>query len=173
MKQYLILIILFVLPLLPIKANENLNYIEITSDTLKYYPNDKKAIFEGKVEAVRGNVKIACDKMVANLKDETKSLMEDKSNTLDFSASKIDNIEILKNVIIYNGREKAQANRGKYMVDTNIITLYENVKLFQSNNELFGEKLVYNLSTGESLISSESNKRVKGLFTPGNANESK
>jgi lipopolysaccharide export system protein LptA len=150
--------------------------VEIISDTLKYYPQKKIAVFEGKVEGSQGEMKINCEKMVLHMKstpgDSQTPADVKESNML--GSSKISRIELEGNVVIITEKDRAEADRGEYVVDSGMVYLYDNVKLQQGDNLVYGDKLDYNRNTGESLVtSSNKSKRVRGHFTPNDKSSSK
>jgi len=62
------------------------------------------------------------------------------------------------NVVIISDQGKAFAERGIYFVESNIIELYDKVKLEKERDILIGDKGIFNVSTGKGEISIEPNK---------------
>jgi lipopolysaccharide export system protein LptA len=171
MKNFLLsLLILLGLNVTAVARDVNLHTkkqpVEITSDSLEIIQDKQQAIFTGKVEAKQGNLHIQADKMLVyyNKKDS-------KNNSDKNSVSKV---EASGNVFLTNPTETAQGQRGVFDVDKNLITLSQNVILTSGKNVVKGDKLVYNLTTGESKMDSntapagEKKGRVRGVFMPNN-----
>ena len=62
------------------------------------------------------------------------------------------------NVVIISDQGKAFAERGIYFVESNIIELYDKVKLEKERDILIGDKGIFNVLTGKGEISIEPNK---------------
>lgn len=133
--------------------------IEIDSDELKYYSEENKAIFKGNVIAIHGDIKITTLECVVTF--EKKS--EDPNST---EKNNVKSIELKGSIIIETPKETIESNYGIYDMKSGVITLSGDVKLFQSNNTLVGDKLIHNVKTGESVLSSNGNNRVKAFIIP-------
>lgn len=159
LKPFLFLIFL-VLPVLT-WAEDFSDDIEIFSDELHYFPKEDKAIFQGKVETYQKDMEMKSDRMIV-LFEGKKHGSEGEEMTRD---SKVQQVNLEGNVVIITPKEKALAKRGEYIVETSIATLFDDVRLLQDGNWLYGEKFVYNRNTGESIMYAGSkNKRVRGHF---------
>lgn len=147
-------------------SHDNTKPIEITADSLEVLQEENKAIFQGKVEAKQGDVDIRSEKMTVFYK--TGGKQEKKS------ANKISKVLIDNNIFISTPKETAQGNHGVYDVDGGHITLEGDVTLTSQKNIVKGQKLVYNLKTGQSkMLSADAldkngkKQRVRGVFVPG------
>lgn len=141
--------------------------VEITADSLEVLQEESKAIFTGDVQAKQGDLDIRAEKMTVYYKKDGKEQKND--------ANKISKVEIDKNVFISTPGETAKGNKGIYDVDAGMITLEGDVTLTSLKNIVKGQKLVYNLKTGQSKIISNSSdsknaggkkERVRGVFVP-------
>lgn len=138
--------------------------IEIFSDTLHYFPKENRAVFEGKVEASQKDLHMRCKIMTVLFAGKTPAQTSDDHLPED---SKIKQIFLEGDVVIISPKERAEARRGEYVVETGVATLFDDVRLYQGESKLFGDKLVHNKNTGESLMTmTNHNKRVKGVFAP-------
>ncbi|MCE3233022.1 MAG: hypothetical protein K0R98_1279 [Rickettsiaceae bacterium] len=139
--------------------------VEVTADSLEVIQDRQQAIFSGKVAAKQGDLHIRADKMLVYYTKKG----ERKAN-----ANSISKIEASGNVFLSTPQETAQSHFGLFEVDKDIITLTNNVIVTSGKNVVKGEKLVYNLATGQSrLVSKESQpgtkqERVRGIFIPSN-----
>ena len=73
------------------------------------------------------------------------------------------------NVVIISDQGKAFAERGIYFVESNIIELYDKVKLEKEGDLLIGDKGIFNVLTGKGEISTEpdqkgSKRKVYGII---------
>ena len=82
-------------------------------------------------------------------------------------------IEAFKNVLIFSEKDKLQADKAIYKIDSGIATLSKNVFITRGDNILSGDKAEINLNTGISKLltvnrlgSSRRNKKVRGLIFP-------
>jgi lipopolysaccharide export system protein LptA len=138
--------------------------VDVTSDSLEVVQDNQTATFSGNVIAKQGDLNIRADKITVyyNKKDE-------KANVDKNSVSKVDAVG---NVFMSTPTETAQGQNGMFDVEKNIITLTGNVVLTSGKNVVKGEKLVYNVTTGQSRIVSETGNngakkgRVRGVFVP-------
>ncbi len=146
------------------QTNQENDPIEILSDTLHYFPKENRAVFEGKVEATQKDLQMHCKIMTVLFVGKTPVQTADDHLPED---SKIKEIILEGDVVIISPKERAEAKRGEYIVETGVATLFDDVKLYQGESKLFGDKLVHNKNTGESLMTMNNhNKRVKGIFVP-------
>lgn len=169
----------------PVKGLSGDGPIEINSDKLNVFQEENKAIFEGHVVAIQGNVRLKSDKMIVyysqadktaekNAKPETASPMGNNS---------IKKIDVEGNVLFSSTEETASGTTGTYDVPEHTIYLNDNVVLTHGNNTLKGDKLTYNLQTGKSQLSGGSSsatqatgkgsQRVHALFVPESKDQKK
>ena len=156
------------------KGRDTSKPIEITADSLEVLQGQNKAIFSGTVQARQGDLDIRSEKMTVFYKpgDKKSDKTDDKKTD---GASKISKVEIDKNVFISTPKETAKGNKGVYDVDAGLVTLEGDVTLTSMKNIVKGQKLVYNLKTGQSKIisggegkgSGGKKERVRGVFVPG------
>lgn len=130
--------------------------VEIDSDELKYFTEANKAIFKGNVVATQGEMKLYSNECVV--------LFEKKSEKAEQNSVK--SIELSGKVKIITLKEHIESDKGFYDTAKGTITLIGNVKLFQDKNTLYGDKLVHNVNTGESIITSSGKSRVKAVIIP-------
>jgi len=140
--------------------------IEIVSDTLEVLQNDNKAIFRGNVIATQGTTNMRSDVMTVYYRNEG-------GDDADGAMGKgIYRIDADGGVIYTTPTETAKGDHSIYDVDNETLDLTGNVLLTRGQNVLKGTKVVYNLKTGRSVLTSggggvTSGGRVRGLFVPG------
>ncbi len=134
--------------------------IIINSDSLDVDQNKNIATFKGKVEAVQGKYRLNSNEMLVYY-----------HNKKEKAQSKVSKIETYGNVFFATPIESAQGDFGIYDMDKKLLTLTGKVILTKGKNVVQGNKLVYNLNTKQSTLTSdpktsESKKRVQAVFVP-------
>jgi lipopolysaccharide export system protein LptA len=143
--------------------------IEITSDALEVRQPDQVAVFTGNVLAIQGDLNLKSDRMTVYYRNNDKKGAS-AAKTEQQSVSKI---EVDGNVFLSNPTETARGLKGIYDVDANEIRLLGNVVLTREENTLKGEALIYNMTTGKSVLTTAGKvnasgkpDRVRALFVP-------
>ena len=157
------------LPLSPVAGQDkplsNLdtdNPIEITADSLEVKRNENIAIFRGNVDALQGEMRLHADELTVHYRS---------AGSGDSGINAISRIDAAGSVFITSSRETAQGEVGVYDVENNLITLTQNVVLTRGENVIQGNRLVLNLTTGQSRVdggvgATRSEGRVQSLFVP-------
>jgi lipopolysaccharide export system protein LptA len=165
--------------------------IEITSDRLDVDQTAKTAIFEGKVDAIQGDIHLRADRLkvyydtidtpqTAAAAPATSSTPAASSQTEPQAAAagdptdpsgggKIRRMDVDGHVFVSSPTETASGEKGVYDADTGKIILTGDVILTRSGNVIRGTKLAIDVDSGKSTIESKSSAgggRVKGLFAP-------
>ena len=144
--------------------------IEITADRLEVQQEQKRAIFSGNVLAKQGDVNLKSDKMTVYYSQGGNNAPAESVA----GSNSISKIEVDGNVLLATPTESAKGSRGVYDVSRKEIRMIGNVVLMREKNVLNGSNLVYNLTTGKSLLTggaapgttTDGGGRVKGLFIP-------
>lgn len=134
--------------------------IEITSDKVEYFRDIGKITFGKNVYATQKNLQLWCDNMDVIL-----------TNTKDGTSSDIQKILLHNHVKIIKEQDEITAKHAQYDVKTETITFLDDVNLKQNDNILHGQKLIYRVKTGESLLSTSNNnssEKVKAIISPNN-----
>ncbi len=145
-----------------ISSHDSSQPVEITADSLAVNQENETAEFSGNVEATQGAIKLRADKMIVHYRSGQKR--ENNENSVSM-------IEVFGHVFLSTRDETAKGSKGKYDVDNKTITLTGSVALTQGEKVIKGDKLVYNIATGRSKLSSaptdtQKGGRVKGVFVP-------
>lgn len=150
----------------PLKGGEG-QPIAIDADSLEVIQSERKAIFQGDVEAVQGDMTLKSSKMTVFYGDAGAK----QSNVGAMGA--LSRIEVDGNVQMYTTGESATAVRGIYDALQDRVFLFGNVVLKRGGNVLNGSKLEYSLKSGSSVLSGgaggstpQSSGRVRGVFVP-------
>lgn len=185
MKKYILFLALFFTPAYAqtVSGIDGKKPVEINADQLEVRQEEHKAIFTGNVIAVQGETRLKSDVMTVfyTPKDAppTADVAAESSPAADATQSTIERIEVDGNVLLATPQESASGAKGVYHVDKKQITLTNNVTLTRGKNILKGDTLVYDFTTGKSVVNSPTQAggkpggRVKALFVPDETNDKK
>jgi lipopolysaccharide export system protein LptA len=167
-------------PLLP-GANSK-EPISIDADKLDYFDKEQKAIYSGNVVAVQGDSKLTCSVLTIFLAktepqatDSAGKTGAGEATTADASGggvgsggSQVKHMDATGPVTVVSKTQVATGDRGSYDKDQNKVWLFGHVTLSDGGNVTKGDKLTYDLATGEAVVEvGKSNERVHGQFIPG------
>ncbi|MDR2105643.1 MAG: hypothetical protein LBP51_07820 [Deferribacteraceae bacterium] len=153
MKTALLVLVLFALCTASIRG-ETLptGSITVKSDSMKYFGNEGKSVFTGKVVVTSDEY---------TLKAEILDVFFTKDN-------QINRIICNKNVNFQTDDIRAASNYAEIDQKTKIISLQGKAKLWQGVNYLEGEKIRINYETQEIIADKGASDRVTVIFTPDN-----
>lgn len=144
--------------------------IAIDADSLEVIQPESKAIFQGNVKAVQGDMTLQSQQM-------TVYYDQDKQKTENSAMGALSRIVVSGTVRLTTPDESATSARGVYDAVRNMVYLFGDVVLKRGNNVLTGSKLEYSLTSGSSMLSGgvssgandvpKSSGRVRGVFVPG------
>jgi lipopolysaccharide export system protein LptA len=162
--------------------------IDIESDLLYVYDAKKYATFKGDVKAVQGTTTIRSSELdvhyVGSGSDSLTGAPKDAASAgkaadakktegvgLGGAGTKISKIYARGNVVISSDQDQTTTSDwALYDVPAQRVTVGGNVVLTQGNNVLKGDRLIIDLTTGESRFentgSAGSGKRIRALFMP-------
>lgn len=130
--------------------------VDIESDTMEILDKDKKAIFKGKVKAVRGKVTLTCDTLEVSYTETPDAAGEKKTEVTFLDAS--------GNVVIVNGSQTVTGKTAHMDVKANKLWVKGSAKVVQGQTVMNGEQLFVDLNSNKSEMTGG---RVKGSFVPG------
>lgn len=152
--------------------------VEINADTLEVRQQENIAIFTGNVIAVQGDTKLKSDQMIVHYR---KKSGDSGAAATDAMQGAVERIDVNGNVLLSTPEETASGDKGVYQVSKKLVHLNDNVVLTRGKNILKGNALVYDFTTGKSVIngpavksgqtSGTSSGRVRALFVPDDANK--
>jgi len=153
--------------------------ISIDADKLVYYDKEQKAIYSGNVVAVQGDSKLTCSSLTIFLARGEAPAADgapakaaaSSGETPSASTSQVRRMEAAGPVTVVSKTQVATGDRGVYDKTENKVWLLGNVTLSDGGNVTKGDKLTYDLSTGQAVVEvGRSTQRVHGLFIP-NSND--
>ncbi len=131
--------------------DRNSQPIQIKSTALSTDTVNRTAIFTGKVVARQGDITIYCDRLVIIYSDKEKE---------------VEKVEAFGNVRILQENRKALGGHAVYENKAGKITLYDNPKVYQGEDEVSGKVITYFLNTQRSEVTSDADTRVLAIIHP-------
>lgn len=141
------------------RAQDTTLPIEIAADALEVQQEQQIAVFSGNVDAQQGEMKLRADRLWVHYHE----------GSGDAAAQSISKIDAEGAVFFSSGGETAEGDQGTYDVDKGVIVLTGQVVLTQGGNVLTGNRVVLDLTTGQSTMdgnAAQGGGRVRGLFVP-------
>ncbi|MGO4870352.1 MAG: LptA/OstA family protein [Roseiarcus sp.] len=168
-------------PLLP-GANSK-QPVSIEADKLVYFDKEQKAVYTGKVVVIQGDTKMTCSAMTIYMEkaptagQPAGAAAGDPAKTGDAAAapgassSHVKHLDAVGPVTVVSKTQVATGDSASYDKAQNKVWLTGNVTLSDGGNVTKGDKLTYDLTTGQATVDTGSAaNRVKGLFIPGSGN---
>ncbi|MGD0640794.1 MAG: LptA/OstA family protein [Roseiarcus sp.] len=168
-------------PLLP-GANSR-QPVSIEADKLVYYDKEQKAVYTGKVVVIQGDTKMTCSAMTIYMEKAAASNRPEAAAASDpakagdagaaapgASTSHVKHLDAVGPVTVVSKTQVATGDNASYDKAQNKVWLIGNVTLSDGGNVTKGDKLTYDLTTGEATVDTgAAANRVKGLFIPGSS----
>ncbi len=159
--------------------------ISIEADHLDYFEKEGKAIYTGRVIAIQGDTKLNCSKLTI-LMDKSQQSASAKAASAAPAApageasagagsaaasSSVKHMDCAGPVTVLSKTQTATADSGSYDKGHNSVVLIGHVVLSDGRNVTKGDRLVYDLTTGQATVQG-GGSRVTGLFLPGSTDPS-
>lgn len=149
--------------------------ISVDAGRLDYFDKEQKLVYSGDVVARQGASTLKGSVLTLFLargaaKDAAKGEASPGGPGLAGSggAASIDRMEVQGPVTVLSQDEIGTGDSGSYSKATNRITLTGHVTLTQATNVIKGDRLVYDMTSGQAQVSGgETEGRVRSVFTPG------
>lgn len=143
--------------------------ISIDADKLDYFEKEGRAIYDGHVVVVQGDTKLTCSRLTIFM--ETSQAPAKPANAATPAAgtdasSRLKHMDCAGPVTVHSKTQTATADSGAYDKGRNDMVLSGHVVLTDGRNITKGDRLVYDLSTGQAAVQGGSS-RVHGVFLPG------
>jgi lipopolysaccharide export system protein LptA len=156
--------------------------ISIDADKLVYFDKEQKAIYSGSVVVIQGDTKMTCSVMTVYLDKSpapaaNAQTADAKGQTAPADGqgpsqnSGIKRMEAAGPVTVVSKTQVATGDNGTYDKAQDKVFLIGHVTLSDGQNVTKGDKLTYDLKSGQATIDTNGGKsgRVHGQFTPNNA----
>lgn len=159
--------------------------ISIDADKLVYFDKEQKAIYSGNVVVIQGDTKMTCSVMTVYLDrspaqspspspSPASATADGQGAPADTQApsqnSGIKRLEAAGPVTVVSKTQVATGDNGIYDKGQDKVFLNGHVTLSDGQNVTKGDKLIYDLKSGQATIDTNGGKtaRVHGQFTPSN-----
>jgi lipopolysaccharide export system protein LptA len=155
-------------PILP--GGNSKDPVSIDADKLVYFDKEQKAVYSGNVVVIQGDTKLTCSAMTVFLdKPQAPSDASDGDDAPSPGAG-IRRLEAAGPVTVISKTQVATGDSGAYDKDENKVLLNGHVTLSDGKNVTKGDKLIYDLKTGQATVENSGRTgRVHGQFVPGSA----
>ena len=150
--------------------------VSIDAGKLDYYDKQQKLVYSGNVVAVQGDSTLKASMLTIFLdKTENAGQPSQGGETAAAAAaagpgagSSVRHMDAKGPVTLISKDQIGTGDNGSYDKSENKVTLTGNVTLSQGTNVTKGDRLVYDLNTGQAQVfSGQTYGRVKSVFTPG------
>ncbi len=155
--------------------------VSIEADKLVYFDKEQKAIYSGSVIVIQGDTKMTCSAMTiymekgvapgrpeAGAADDPAKAGVESNAAPGAGSSHITHLDAVGPVTVVSKTQGATGDSGSYDKAQNKVWLIGNVILSDGRNVTKGDKLTYDLTTGQATVDTgPAANRVKGLFIPG------
>jgi lipopolysaccharide export system protein LptA len=160
-------------PLLP--GSDSKEPVTIEADKLVYFDKEQKAIYSGNVVIIQGATKLTCSTMTIHMEKTAaagapavKAAAADASPAPSGESSRVSHMDCAGPVTVLSKTQTATGDSAVYDKPQNKIWLIGHVTLSDGGNVTKGDKLTYDLTSGQATVDTGSTSgRVKGLFIPG------
>jgi lipopolysaccharide export system protein LptA len=165
-------------PVLP--GGNSKDPISIDASKLDYYDKDQKLIYTGNVIAKQGDSILRAQNLILFLtrtntvpstQNKPASPSDNASTPPSSSGTQLKRMEASGNVTITSKDQVGMGDRATYDKGENKVYMFGNVSLSQGPNITKGEKLIYDLTTGQAHVESVTKGRVMSIFTPGSGED--
>ena len=148
--------------------------MSIEADKLVYFDKEQKAIYTGNVVVIQGDSKMTCSALTIYMEKaaapgDAAPAGDAAKNGAGGSSSHVKHLDAAGPVTVISKTQVATGDRGSYDKAQNKVWLIGNVTLSDGGNVTKGDKLTYDLTTGEATVDTGAAGRVKGLFIPGSS----
>ena len=135
--------------------------IDVASDRLDVDDRAKQAVFTGSVIAQQAGFQIASAELTATYTGSAAMSGAQQEKSAGQEAAKLTRIQAKKNVEVTSKEgQKATGDWADYDTRSNSVTLGGDVVMTQGKNIVRGNKLVIDMTTGESVISTEATAKA-------------
>jgi lipopolysaccharide export system protein LptA len=143
--------------------------ISIDADKLVYYDKEHKAIYTGNVVVIQGDTKMTCTMMTVFLEHAPTQGAKQATDAPSSPAADagVKRLEAKGPVTVISKTQVATGDNGAYDKSEDKVYLIGHVTLSDGQNVTQGDKLTYDLKSGEATVdTSGKSSRVHGQFVP-------
>lgn len=137
--------------------------INIQATKLDYFDKEQKLVYTGNVLAVQGDAKLKCSVLTIFLPPKDQGQSSTPSST-----SQVRRMEATGPVTLVSKDQVGTGNAGVYDKQLDTVVLTGNVTLSQGPNVTQGDRLEYDLKTGQARVTGS---HVRSMFLPSSSND--
>lgn len=138
--------------------------IEITSDRLDAYEEQRLVVFSGNVVAVQEDKTIYCDKLSIFYKKESGAERKGSTGRTEAGGGDLERIEAAGRVKIVQLNRVVTGEKAVYLQDDQKITVTGNPVLTEGENVIKGDRVVVLLNENKGIVESSKQKRVTAVI---------
>jgi lipopolysaccharide export system protein LptA len=169
--------------------------ISIEADKLNYFDKEQKAVYTGNVVVIQGDSKLTCSVLTIFLAKTDSASAAAPGSAAGAAATpasapgaapgaaatpaapvgptpggnQVKHMEAAGPVTLISKTQVATGDRGTYDKEQNKVWLFDHVTMSDGGNVTEGDKLTYDMTTGEAVVEVHKTGRVKGVFEQGAA----
>lgn len=148
---------------IPVNRNEP---IQIVSDRLEAFDEEKRVVFSGNAVAVQGDKSIRADSISLFYKQGSQSAKPKAAKGPDVGGGDLERVEAKGHVIISQGPKIVTGDFAVYFQDDQKIEMTGNAVLREGRSVIRGDKVVVLLDKGQGFVESGTSKRVTAVIYP-------
>ena len=145
-------------------ADDNLP-VDVTADNMVYNADNNTVVFQGRVEAVRGEFRMWSELLTLYLKSTNDAAKEKTSAAPSMEGSDLDRIVAEKNVRFQNGTQTGSAQKATYYSAKSLLVLEGNPILHDGDNSIKGNVIRYYVNENRSVVEGSPKQRVHAVFS--------
>lgn len=143
--------------------------LRITADRLEAEQEKRLILFSGQVKAQRGETVLYCDQLRVYYQAAASSPASQEGQPQDLlggmgGGEKIERIEAEGRVRYVQEDKVATGEKAVYYQDRGEIVLYGNPQVWQGDNHLKGERIIFNTRENRVMVESSSRQRVEAYL---------
>ena len=139
--------------------------VDVTADTMVYSADKNTVVFQGRVEAVRGEFKMWSELLTLYLTSKNDAGKEKNSAAPAMEGSDLDRIVADKNVRFQNGTQTGSAQKATYYSAKSLLVLEGNPVLHDGDNSIKGNVIRYYVNENRSVVEGSPRQRVHAVFS--------
>ena len=161
--------------------------ISIEADKLNYFDKEQKAVYTGNVVVIQGDSKLTCSVLTIFLAKTDAATPGAPGAAATPAASpgaaatpaagpgaapggnQVKHMDAVGPVTLISKTQVATGDRGSYDKEQNKVWLFDHVTMSDGGNVTKGDKLTYDMTTGEAVVEVHKTGRVKGIFEQGSS----
>lgn len=148
----------------PLPGSDSNLPVDVTADNMVYSADKNTVVFQGRVEAVRGEFKMWSETLTLYLKSKNTG-GEAKTTASAMEGNDLDRIVAEKNVRFQNGTQTGSAQKATYYSARSLLVLEGNPILHDGDNSIRGNVIRYFVNENRSVVEGGPKQRVHAVFS--------